>query len=422
VDLGWLEDAAVTEAMIESLHEEYTYDSDDDDDDGGRSDTFEKCNMFLSDLEEAAEEDMKMGTAKGIASARALKTLLVDKVVVGTGEAIHNMWSGGRDIDGPMQRRMKTRVEEGKKKAELILIGIVRPALCKSKGGKAIWTRLKESFFDICMSTLSSLVTLMEKAPHPGGWGMQPLQEHFQMKKFVADVTLMVWDSVFYTGEVRVPADELIPVMRQLAMLDCIDGGWSMHGSWSDVLDALSNKCCGRIKRIDADDELERISSQIKKAANSMRTKLMACDDRFGLYSNPDSGPQRWRYQLKCSAMDCSNLEDPENPHQLRCEECWYFHWCCNGCKTQSCDFSNQHEMLCAATPPDKAEQTRQEVFALLGWDEQSSSDSGKTCQSCGRREGPEKKLNKRGKKYYCSSLCENWDTDGSNGRRGGGD
>ena len=422
VDLGWLEDAAVTDSMIESLHEGWNYESDDDDDDGC-SNTFEKCKMFLLDMEEAAEEDMKTGTAKGIASAKALKTLLVDKVVVGTGEAIHNMWSGGRSIDGPMQTRMETRVEEGKKKAELILVGIVKPALGKSKDGKAIWTRLKESFVDICLSTLRSLVILMEKAPHPGGWGMQPLQEHIQMKKYLQDVSLMVWSYVFYDIEVQVSADELIPPMRQLAMLDCVDGGWMMHGSWSEVLDALSSKCCARIKRIDADDELERFSSQIRKADNSMRCKLMACDDRLGLYSNSDSAPQRWRYQRKCSAMHCSNLEDPENPHELRCEECWYFHWCCHGCKTRSCDFSRQHDMLCAATPPDKAEQTRQEVFALLGWDKQSSSTSAnKTCQSCGKKDGPETKLNKRGNKYYCSSLCENWGVDGSSGRRGGGD
>ena len=329
VDLGWLEDAAVTDAMIESLHEEYTYESDEDDEDCGRSDTIIKCTEFLLDLEDAAEEDMGLGVAKGIASAKALKELLVDKIITSTGEAIHNMWSGGHSINGAMQRQMKERVEKAEKKAELILIGIVKPALSNAKGGKAIWARLKDSFVDVCLSTLRCLVILMEKSPHPGGWGMQPLQEHFQVKEFLTDLSSKVWSSVLYDTNARVPADELIPIMRQLAMLDCVDRGWNWHGSWSEVLDALSNKCCGQVKRIGADDELERISSQIRKADNSMRCKLMACSSEYGsLMSGIDSAPQKWRYQLKCSAMNCSNIEDPENPHTLRCQECWYFHWC----------------------------------------------------------------------------------------------
>lgn len=414
VDLEWLEDAAVTDAMIESLHEEYSYESDEDDEDCGHSDTITKCQEFLSDLEDAAEKDMGLGVARGNACAKALKILLVDKVITGTGEALHNMWSGGRGIHGAMQRQMKARVEKAKKKAELILIGIVKPALSNAKGGKAIiWARLKDSFIDICLSTLRSLVILMEKSPHPGGWGMQALQEHFQMKEFLADISSNVWSSVLYDTSTKVPADDIVPILRQLAMLDCVDQGWNWHGSWSEVLDALSNKCCGQIKRIAADDELERISFQIRKADNSMRCKLMACNREYGSFiSGVDSAPQKWRYQLKCSAMNCSNIEDPENPHTLRCQECWYFHWCCEGCKTQSCDFSRQHDMCCTATPPEKAEQTKQEVFALLGWGEHASTGTAKACHSCGKKEGQGTTLNKCGRKYYCSALCEKWNEE----------
>lgn len=69
--------------------------------------------------------------------------------------------------------------------------------------------------------------------------------------------------------------------------------------------------------------------------------------------------------------------------------------------------------MLCTATPPEKAEQTKQEVFALLGWGENASANTAKAaCRSCGKKEGEDTKLNKCGKKYYCSALCEKWNEE----------
>lgn len=86
-----------------------------------------------------------------------------------------------------------------------------------------------------------------------------------------------------------------------------------------------------------------------------------------------DMAPQRFEYLPKCSAPACSNIETKERPHSLRCDKCFYFHYCGATCQAYCDEFTNVHKRHCSSASPQNVEMTKGQMQAFLGLTEKAS-------------------------------------------------
>lgn len=417
LDLQWIRNAIIDEETDELLQESY-----DDPECSGRS------TRLLTQRDEFMKEMEQIDKKVAKATIYDLQAILLDETVVATTEALIDMWNQDC-IDITMQNDMDQRLERALYKANFILLGILLQAL---KSQSSVWISLRSKIVDMCFSILRKLKELAGRVPHPGGSELPPVILHLRAMKFLCEISLGTWAQVIYDSKIKLSSsqvDEFIPLMRQLCMVKCLDKEFNMYGPWNEILNELSNhNCAGKIKRIEADAHLDRITTQLNRACNSMQCKIMSLrssdmpDFASSFMYEESCAPQRWNYFPKCSNMHCYNIETKERPHLLRCTKCYYFHWCSEACKTLSCDRSNQHQSLCSITPAKKAKQTKAEMEAFLDIGKKNSNSGSKICHGCGMKEkgDTDKKFFRGGHRnnvWYCSKLCDTWDQEeGGNG------
>ena len=240
---------------------------------------------------------------------------------------------------------------------------------------------------------------------------------HFQVKQFISQFSESLMVKIItddYDYEVMgrrplpaIPTDLLVPTMRRLGCLDCLNPDWNFFGAWDEICLQINKRADEPIVvKIRVDKILQGKSMALKLARNSL-----SCRRFYGF--NRDFPPQCFRYYSKCSVMSCCNMETPENPHARRCEKCWYFHFCSVSCERYAKMFG-LHD--CEQTPPEKAQQIKKETEAYLGWNKKKDDGAAKheMCNFCHTREEnlPTKLLKCSRCKVvaYCNRNCQAWD------------
>ena len=96
-----------------------------------------------------------------------------------------------------------------------------------------------------------------------------------------------------------------------------------------------------------------------------------------------------WGIQPKCCLNNCAQIEETHKPHQLRCLQCGWGHWCSlvcyaldntrynDGCFNRS---SGAHPLHCSGTDPVQKEQNLSAVDDLM-----NPSSKKRCCDCCGK-------------------------------------
>lgn len=305
------------------------------------------------------------------------------------------------------QRHMKERLKKARYKISFLLHRVMGGMLTSLHSR---WKNRRDDLLHVCLQTLQLLPRLAESCPHHKS-DIRQVIIHFEGKEFLASCACETWDTLY---DHAIPLDPklFVPVLRRCAMLDILDKDWNMLGGWEDILKALEAKCfidAGPVLRLSSDAVLQETTSILRNARNSMQCKFFSV--RFLRYTD-DQAPQRWRYFPKCSAPACANLETPQKPHTLRCQNCWYFHYCSSSCQEYCDNIMGLHPKFCKDTPKDKAAQCRKEMESYLGWNHEPDM----TCHACGLEEHHVvasegmKRCSQCQKVFYCSRQCQEWD------------
>jgi MYND finger len=280
------------------------------------------------------------------------------------------------------QRQMKDNLKTARYKINFIMHHVTGSMLTNPL---TKWQNLRSNLLDMCYNTLHLIPRLAESCPHHKT-DIRLCIIHFEGKEFLAAVACETWDTL-YDYSVQIDPVRFIPILRRCAMLDVLDKDWNMLGGWEDILKGIEAKCCsnggGNVQRLQSDQILHETTTILRNARNSMQCKFFSV--RFMRYTE-DQAPQRWRYFPKCSAPTCSNIETPAQPHQFRCKNCWYFHYCSPSCQEYCDNIMGLHPKFCKDTPAAKSSLCQKETEQYLGWTVTAKTDELDilTCHACG--------------------------------------
>jgi hypothetical protein len=264
----------------------------------------------------------------------------------------------------------------------------------------------------------------------------------FRAKEFLACIALQIWGVCMYENGIPVIKAKAVPLLRKLAMLDCLDPNWNYAGGFEMVLRLLEERT-GRITRISSDRLLQESSDMFRLARNAIRCQILEltglkkdeslrkCFNIGGgtnmstttlfEYTSPrrqssfELAPQMCAYFPKCSAYFCSDVETPQNPHRRRCYRCHFYHWCSPACQDYSDKVSEHHRIYCQVCPENKANACRsqmQEHLNIQPHDEEAEESI--CCHGCGIAKAICKQPMTRCEVCmavsYCSKTCQEWD------------
>jgi hypothetical protein len=264
----------------------------------------------------------------------------------------------------------------------------------------------------------------------------------FRAKEFLASVSLQIWSVCMYENGIPVINAKAIPLLRKLAMLDCLDPNWNYAGGFEMVLRLLEERM-GRISRISSDRLLQESTDVFRLARNAIRCQIIEFSGlekdaplRNCLHvhrgtnistttlvesasprqkSSCEQSSQMCAYFPKCSAYFCSDVETPQNPHRRRCYRCHFYHWCSPACQEYSDQVTEQHPNYCQVCPEDEAYACRsqmQEYLNLIPHEEEAEESI--CCHGCGIAKAMCKQPMARCEVCmavnYCSKTCQEWD------------
>eukprot|EP00555_Chaetoceros_dichaeta_P001283 CAMPEP_0198276998 /NCGR_PEP_ID=MMETSP1447-20131203/65614_1 /TAXON_ID=420782 /ORGANISM="Chaetoceros dichaeta, Strain CCMP1751" /LENGTH=417 /DNA_ID=CAMNT_0043971987 /DNA_START=70 /DNA_END=1324 /DNA_ORIENTATION=- len=244
------------------------------------------------------------------------------------------------------------------------------------------WKGRREFLVEICCSVLCGLPKQLSALPHHDS-DPAKVMKHHKAKDYLARVSMYLWKDFLCRNHVPIVPEVLVPLLRKLAMLDILDANWNTVGAWGDIVRHIEMQCNVRIGRVPADKVLNEKTILLHDGRDSMYCKQMKLAQKPGSVDN--NILHCWELQQKCSSPCCSNIETKERPHKLRCQDCFYFHWCSTACRDYCCKFTNIHSYLCKDTPPDKKESLKRQVKAFLsddGMEELLGNDDA--CAACG--------------------------------------
>jgi hypothetical protein len=364
---------------------------------------------------EYQEDDELMVVLKDfLENSAATKTVIDDiyqiwqATVLSTLLASSSLWKK-EQVQNLDQRQMKDQLKTARYKINFIMHHTVGSMLSSTDPK---WKERQTDLLQVCYQTLQLLPRLAESCPHHKT-DMRQAIIHFEGKEFLAAVACETWDTL-YDYSIPIEPERFIPILRRCAMLDILDKDWNMLGGWEDILKGLEAKCCltGPVLRLPCDNILHERTTILRNARNSMQCKFFSV--RFMRYTE-DQAPQRWRYFPKCSAPACSHIESVHAPHEFRCRQCWYFHYCSEACKEYCDNIMGLHPKFCRDTPASKAAVCQKETEQYLGWAGSSATaHADMLCHACGMSEALVTDNMKRCSKcqavHYCSRQCQEWD------------
>lgn len=264
------------------------------------------------------------------------------------------------------------------------------------------WKPYHQEIYKCINRVLLQILAIATKYPHKPK-DLHGTTIHFQVKRFLCEYANETWKHFI---DEHFPVSLLLPTMRRLGMCDVLDPDWNLYGPWDTMLTEIRDENVF-VERIPADDILQKKSFALNKARNSIQCRGIAKNPNLRQFHNPP--PQCFSYFPKCSLECCQNIETREKPHVLRCEKCWYFHFCSKACQDYTALFQ-MHD--CDFTPPEKAEKIRKETEAFLGWSERKKIKEHKICHFCHtlRDNTDDKKLlqcSQCESVAYCDKMCQ---------------
>lgn len=355
----------------------------------------------------------------------SLKDMFVQDVMLPIEHAIR---CGVRDIDASDEEILELR----RKKAEFILTQVMPRMFWHKK-----FTTLKDLIAHGLTRVLKILVELAETIT-PEEDDVQRQTYFFRAKEFLSGIALQIWSICIYESGIPIIPEKGIPLLRKLAMLDCLDPHWNYAGGFEMVLKLIEERI-GDFPRISSDKALHESTDMIRLARNAVRCQVLelpGLGHGFGDEEATDAStaalfdvtisrqqfsydlaPQMYSYVLKCSAYFCSNVETSQNPHRRRCYKCHFYHWCSPACQDYSEQVSGHHLAYCRACPSDKADMCRSQMEEHLNLQpHEEKSEESVCCHGCGIAKAMCKQPMIRCETClavnYCSKTCQQWDWD----------
>ena len=192
-------------------------------------------------------------------------------------------------------------------------------------------------------------------------------------------------------------------LFRRLFMHDVFD--LDMYGEWSAV---VGDTQLDVTPWTNIDEVLEKRSRIVRTARRNHRKRSMEMNRR-AIKMQPQYGAgnplaeyyrrtqdqtsggrgSEWGIQPKCCLNNCAQIEETHKPHQLRCLQCGWGHWCSlvcyaldntrynDGCFNRS---SGAHPLHCSGTDPVQKEQNLSAVDELM-----NPSSKKRCCDCCGK-------------------------------------
>jgi hypothetical protein len=330
--------------------------------------------------------------------------------------AIASMWSmlSQSSVDVPMQRAMIDTTSMMLDKCRF-LCTIHRHMLENAK-----WISLQTEIYKSVNVMMLEIIKHCQNYPHKPKDRGTGVIKHFETRDFLATVCQYLYDTLFpesdYFGtrgnspgnklKLKFDLELLIPTMRRLGMMDCLDKDWNVYGDWSDILQEME-KYGKHVPHTIADKILNEKSFIWRNSRNSMRCRTM----RRPAGMSPPS--QCYQYFPKCTVMGCSNIETPAKPHKMRCIQCYYFHVCSPACESYA-DMFGVHK--CSQQDREKAPMMRSEMELYLKQNDKDQASASESCNFCFAKEKnmPEdEKMMRCGgcaSVWYCSKQCQQWD------------
>jgi hypothetical protein len=343
----------------------------------------------------------------------------------------HSLRCGVRDVDEPDEELTELR----RNKAAFI-IGQVIPRIYFHKN----FSRGKD-FISHGLTRLLKIIVQLAETISRDDDNVKILKYYFKAKQFLSFNALQIWAICISENGVPIEKERGIPYIRKLAMLDCLDYTWNYVGGFENILRLLEERL-GDIRRIAGDKCLHENSELFRRARHAIRCQVLgltgleqaSCSrqlvssghgrtrkasslfERTGIRQIDifEQEPQMSHYFPKCSTYFCSAIETSKNPHRLRCNKCYFYHWCSPGCQEYSEYVSEHHYTYCQACPKVKADECRAQMEEYLNMQWQDTRDEAVSCRSCGLA----KKLCKEPMircetciaVNYCSKTCQDWD------------
>lgn len=350
---------------------------------------------LIDDIQTLATENVLRDTV-----ARTLQTWVAPSVSVEAQKSLH-------EYQGLMEDKIG------------FLATIYMKLVCRND-----WKPFHMSIYKAINNIFLAVISEEEKFPHhPDDFHRTII--HFQIKPFLARFSEGIFIKLvkpelggMFTSRggdslvTKIPTDLLVPTMRRVGCSDLLDPEWNFFGSWNDICREIRDRLESPIAKTSADNLLEEKSMAWKLARNSIACRKMSGVMGFGsMFGSMGAAPQAYQYFPKCSVKYCKNIETAKKPHSIRCQTCWYFHFCSEACQRYAEMFS-MHD--CDSTPPEKVEYIRTETEAYLGLKKNSGAVKHDMCNFCSTRaENLPQKLLKCGKcksVAYCNRHCQSWD------------
>merc|ERR1712039_36203 len=128
-----------------------------------------------------------------------------------------------------MGRDLKSRIKQSERKISFLLVGFIKSA---HESTDRKWMVLRPYIMKLLKAVLHANLQLMGFAPHRTVLDEKLQKKHAQRKKFLTEVSTMVWCSVLCELKESFEIDDFIDIFRKLAMLDIFDEDWYLLGSW----------------------------------------------------------------------------------------------------------------------------------------------------------------------------------------------
>jgi hypothetical protein len=149
----------------------------------------------------------------------------------------------------------------------------------------ATWISLQTEIYNSVNEMMLEIIKQCQNYPHKPKERGPEVVKHFKIRDFLARVCLELWDKHFPESDSfnrgnknkpknKIDLELLMPTMRSLGMMDCLDIAWNMYGDWNAILQEMEKHGAKHVPHTIADTILAGKSKIWRSSRNSMTFRL----------------------------------------------------------------------------------------------------------------------------------------------------
>jgi hypothetical protein len=186
-------------------------------------------------------------------------------------------------IDAQMQSAMNDKTSMMQEKCRL-LCTIHRKML-----DSALRISLQTEIYKSVNLMMLEIIKQHQNYPHKPKERGPEVVKHFRIRACLVSFCLELWDKLFpetdYFGtrgnshgdkpKNKIDLELIIPTMRRLGMMDCLDKDWNVHSDWNAILQEMEKHGTKHVPHTNADKILAEKSQIWRNSRNSMNCRTM---------------------------------------------------------------------------------------------------------------------------------------------------